>query len=38
MAAGVQGTLVDVAALVADGDAHIDAEIIAAGTGCNVQQ
>ena len=38
MAAGVQGALVDMAALIADGDAHIDAEIVAAGACGNVQQ
>ena len=38
MAAGVQGTLVDVTAFVADGDADIDAEIVAASSRRNVQQ
>ena len=34
----VQGTFVDVAAFVADGDAHVHAEIVAAGLRGNVQE
>ena len=30
-AARLQGAFVDVAAVVADGDAHVDAEVVAAG-------
>ena len=35
---GVQGAFVDVAAFVADGDAHIHAEVVAAGLRGDVQQ
>ena len=36
--AGVQGAFVDVAAFVADGDAHVHAEVVAAGLRGDVQQ
>ena len=36
--AGVQGAFVDMTAFVADGDADIDAEIVAASSRRNVQQ
>ena len=36
--AGVQGAFVDVAAFVADGDAHVHAEVVAAGLCGDVQQ
>ena len=35
--AGVQGAFVDVATFVADGDAHVHAEVVAAGLCGNVQ-
>ena len=35
---GVQGAFVDVAAFVADGNAHVHAEVIAAGLRGNVQE
>ena len=35
---GVQGAFVDVAAFVADGDAHVHAEVVAAGLGGDVQE
>ena len=36
--AGVQGAFVDVAAFVADGNAHVHAEVVAAGLCGNVQE
>ena len=36
--AGVQGAFVDVAAFVADSDAHVHAEVVAAGLCGDVQQ
>ena len=36
--AGVQGAFVDMAAFVADGDAHVHAEVVAAGLRGNVQE
>lgn len=36
--AGVQGAFIDVAAFVADGDAHVHAEVVAAGLRGDVQQ
>ena len=35
---GVQGAFVDVAAFVADGDAHVHAEVVAAGLCGDVQE
>ena len=35
---GVQGTFIDMAAFVADGDAHVHAEVVAAGLRGNVQE
>ena len=35
---GVQGAFVDMAAFVADGDAHVHAEVVAAGLRSNVQE
>lgn len=35
---GVQGTFVDMAAFVADGDAHVHAEVVAAGLRGDVQE
>ena len=35
---GMQGSFVDVAAFVADGDAHVHAEVVAAGLRGNVQE
>ena len=35
---GVQGAFVDMAAFVADGDAHVHAEVVAAGLRGDVQQ
>ena len=35
---GVQGTFVDMAAFVANGDAHVHAEVVAAGLRGDVQQ
>ena len=36
--AGMQGAFVDVAALIADGDAHVDAEVVAAGLRGDVEE
>lgn len=36
--AGGQGVFVDVCADVADGDAHVDAEVLAAGGGGDIEQ
>lgn len=36
--AGVQGAFIDVAAFVADGDAHVHAEVVAAGLRGDVQE
>ena len=35
---GVQGTFIDMAAFVADGDAHVHAEVVAAGLRGDVQE
>ena len=35
---GVQGAFVDVAAFVADGNAHVDAEVVAAGLRGDVEE